>query len=237
MVQWLRHHISSSGGACSIPGWGTKIPYVTWCIQKKKKKKTLAKTLCPWWPGVKDQRHRWEGGGCGHKGQPKSLLVMGLLYILTVVDTQAQAGDKMAQNYIHTWVQAMLQKSKLGRGLCWCQYPVSDTVILLFKVLSLGETRWRVHELSLYYFLQMHVDLQNASICKTTATWPLFLPFSPANWNVSEMAPILGHPLDLGSGGAHITVTRWERPGPWGPHRKMHTSPGYLPVSSWKRNF
>lgn len=105
----------------------------------------------------------------------------------------------------YTRVQAMLQKSKLDRGLCWCRYPVSDTVILLFKVLSLGETGWRVHKLSLHYFLQMHADLQNALICKTTATWPLFLPLSPANWNVSEMAgveaAILGHPLDLGNGG------------------------------------
>ena len=62
---------------------------------------------------MKDQRYRWEGGGCGYKGQPKTLLVMGLLCILTVVDKQAQTGDKMAQNYIHTSVQAKLQKSKL----------------------------------------------------------------------------------------------------------------------------
>ena len=39
--------------------------------------------------------------------------MMGLLCILTVVDKQAQTGDKMAQNYIHTSVQAKLQKSKL----------------------------------------------------------------------------------------------------------------------------
>ena len=29
MVPWLRYHGSSTGGLCSIPGWGTKIPHCT----------------------------------------------------------------------------------------------------------------------------------------------------------------------------------------------------------------
>ena len=40
MVPRLRYHVSSTGGVCSIPGWGTKIPY---CTQPKKKKKVGAK--------------------------------------------------------------------------------------------------------------------------------------------------------------------------------------------------
>ena len=35
-VQWLRLHTSNVGGAGSIPGWGTKIPYAMWCSQKIK---------------------------------------------------------------------------------------------------------------------------------------------------------------------------------------------------------
>ena len=37
-VQWLRLHTSTAGGAGSISGWGTKIPYASQCGQKKKKK-------------------------------------------------------------------------------------------------------------------------------------------------------------------------------------------------------
>ena len=33
-VQWLS--VSNAGGAGSIPGWGTKIPYATQCDQKEK---------------------------------------------------------------------------------------------------------------------------------------------------------------------------------------------------------
>ena len=37
MVQWLRLHTSTAGGAGSIPGWETKIPNAVQCGQKKKK--------------------------------------------------------------------------------------------------------------------------------------------------------------------------------------------------------
>ena len=40
-VQWLRLHTSNVGGAGSIPGWGTKIPYAMWCSQKIKIKINL----------------------------------------------------------------------------------------------------------------------------------------------------------------------------------------------------
>ena len=33
VVQWLRLHASSAGGAGSIPGWGTKIPHAVWPIK------------------------------------------------------------------------------------------------------------------------------------------------------------------------------------------------------------
>ena len=36
-VQWLRLWASTAGGEGSISGQGTKIPYATWCVQKKKK--------------------------------------------------------------------------------------------------------------------------------------------------------------------------------------------------------
>ena len=39
MVQWLRLHTSTAGGAGSIPGWETKIPNAVQCGQKKKKNK------------------------------------------------------------------------------------------------------------------------------------------------------------------------------------------------------
>ena len=41
VVQWLRLHTSNAGGAGSIPGQRTKIPYTTQCSQKLKKKKKL----------------------------------------------------------------------------------------------------------------------------------------------------------------------------------------------------
>ena len=34
VVQWLRLHDTNAGGTCSIPGWGTKIPYAMWCSRK-----------------------------------------------------------------------------------------------------------------------------------------------------------------------------------------------------------
>ena len=37
VVQWLRLHASTAGGAGSIPGWGTKIPHALWYGKKKKK--------------------------------------------------------------------------------------------------------------------------------------------------------------------------------------------------------
>ena len=36
-IQWLRLHVAPAGGACSIPGWGTRILHATWCSQRKKK--------------------------------------------------------------------------------------------------------------------------------------------------------------------------------------------------------
>ena len=41
VVQWLRLHTSNAGGAGSIPGQRTKIPYTTQCSQKLKKKKKI----------------------------------------------------------------------------------------------------------------------------------------------------------------------------------------------------
>ena len=38
-AQWLRLHVSPTGGTGSIPGQGTKIPPAVRCGQKKKKKK------------------------------------------------------------------------------------------------------------------------------------------------------------------------------------------------------
>ena len=40
-VQWLRLRTSKAGGAGSIPGRGTKMPYATGHGQKKKKKGTF----------------------------------------------------------------------------------------------------------------------------------------------------------------------------------------------------
>ena len=39
MVQWLRLHTSTIGDMDSIPGWGTKIPYVMGYGQKTNKTK------------------------------------------------------------------------------------------------------------------------------------------------------------------------------------------------------
>ena len=38
VVQWLGLHTSSAGSTGSTPDWGTKIPHVVQCGQKKKKK-------------------------------------------------------------------------------------------------------------------------------------------------------------------------------------------------------
>ena len=35
-VQWLRLWASTAVGEGSVSGQGTKIPYATWCVQKKK---------------------------------------------------------------------------------------------------------------------------------------------------------------------------------------------------------
>ena len=35
MVQWLRLHASTAGETGYIHGWGTKIPYASWCNKKK----------------------------------------------------------------------------------------------------------------------------------------------------------------------------------------------------------
>ena len=35
-VQWLRLWASTAVGEGSVSGQGTKIPYTTWCVQKKK---------------------------------------------------------------------------------------------------------------------------------------------------------------------------------------------------------
>ena len=37
VVQWLRLHTSSAGGAGSVPGWGTKIPLATWTAKERKR--------------------------------------------------------------------------------------------------------------------------------------------------------------------------------------------------------
>ena len=37
VVQWLRCHTPNAGCVGFIPGWGTKILYVTWPKKKKKK--------------------------------------------------------------------------------------------------------------------------------------------------------------------------------------------------------
>ena len=39
VVQWLRLHASTAGGAGLTLSQGTKIPHAAWCGQKKKKKK------------------------------------------------------------------------------------------------------------------------------------------------------------------------------------------------------
>ena len=36
VVQWLRLHTSNAGDAGLIPGWETRIPFATWCSEKKK---------------------------------------------------------------------------------------------------------------------------------------------------------------------------------------------------------
>ena len=35
VVQWLRFHASTAGETGYIPGWGTKIPYASWCNKKE----------------------------------------------------------------------------------------------------------------------------------------------------------------------------------------------------------
>ena len=49
MVQWLGLRASSAGVACSIPGQGTKIPYVVQLGQKKKSVMLVCSlfSLCP----------------------------------------------------------------------------------------------------------------------------------------------------------------------------------------------
>ena len=46
-VQWLRLHASTSGGAGSIPGWGTKISYAAWHSQINKQTVVSTSFLCP----------------------------------------------------------------------------------------------------------------------------------------------------------------------------------------------
>ena len=46
MVQWLGLCAFTAEGLGSVPGWGTKIPQVVWCGQKKKKKRLKKKRSC-----------------------------------------------------------------------------------------------------------------------------------------------------------------------------------------------
>ena len=45
VVQWLRHHVFTSGSTDFIPGRGSKIPHAVWHSQKKNKKKKNSKVL------------------------------------------------------------------------------------------------------------------------------------------------------------------------------------------------
>ena len=41
VVQWLRLCASNVGDTCSISGWGTKTPYASWHVARKKKLYTI----------------------------------------------------------------------------------------------------------------------------------------------------------------------------------------------------
>ena len=45
VVQWLRLHVSTSGGMGLIPGWGTKITHAAGRGQKKKKNHNKCKWI------------------------------------------------------------------------------------------------------------------------------------------------------------------------------------------------
>ena len=47
MVQRLGLHTSSEGGMGLIPGWGTKIPHVAWCSQKRGEKDQTVSISAP----------------------------------------------------------------------------------------------------------------------------------------------------------------------------------------------
>ena len=51
MVQWLRLHTSTTGGADLIAGWGTKIPHASWCSQRKKVVEKAEGQLAAFWEG------------------------------------------------------------------------------------------------------------------------------------------------------------------------------------------
>ena len=55
-VQWLRLHASNAGGAGSIFGRGTKIPHVSGCSQKVKKKEKKK----VWSQDLEAGSHKWE---------------------------------------------------------------------------------------------------------------------------------------------------------------------------------
>ena len=57
MEQWLRLHVSNTGGTGLIPDQGTKIPYAAWHGQKKKKSKISLSCLDDGYMGVHYASH------------------------------------------------------------------------------------------------------------------------------------------------------------------------------------
>lgn len=123
--------------------------------------------------------------------------------------------------------------SKAAEIWIWLQNHVNVTILIVifylffdcdiltlffffFKLLSLGETRWRVHRISLYYFLQMHMDL----LKKLKFVKPQLLSHSSAlslecRWNGWSWSSYLGPST-----------------GPWGwklPTLQQHKRTGLAP--------
>lgn len=61
--------------------------------------------------------------------------------------------------WVHTWVYEQWWNLKRVNELCQCQFPGCDTVLQLCRLSPTGGNWEKGIEISLYYFLQLHVNV------------------------------------------------------------------------------
>ena len=123
-----------------------------------------------WKNSVTGKENRWATArgrsGCEYKGVARGrfcgdevslyLSLEQVCILITLVVTWVYTGIKgqrVTRMHTHTHVQSWWKLDKFWMSHTNISFLVSDYPVVLYKVLSLGETRWRVHKNSGKYFL------------------------------------------------------------------------------------